>query len=161
MRQQAITGLTPPQVREAMIREVWPSVAAYAGPASLGRALIRSIVAAPLGWLVLLPFYFKKILPFLAQRYTLTNRRVMIRRGLRPRASHEVALSEIDQVNLKTDHNSGFYRAGTLELVSAGRVLMTLPGVPEPESFRQSILNASTAWVPDKSAGPFVPASAS
>jgi hypothetical protein len=165
VRQQAVTGLVPPQQGEARIREVWPSVAATCAPAaSLGRRLMLSRVGAPLGWFLLLPVYFWKILPFLAKRYTLTNRRVMVQKGLRPAPVQEVPLSEIEDVRVVTDDNSAFYRAGTLEVVAkGGRVALTLPGVPEPESFRQAILNACRAWAPTGSTVPkpaFIPASA-
>ncbi|MFO0926857.1 MAG: hypothetical protein U0736_07415 [Gemmataceae bacterium] len=39
------------------------------------------------------------------------------------------------------------------------QVVLTLPGVPEPEGFRLTIINAVKAWVPGKASGPFVPAS--
>jgi hypothetical protein len=159
-RKQAVTGVVSPSVAEGMIREVWPSVAAHPGVASLGRTLTRTIIGAPLAWLLLAPFYFLKILPFLAMRYTLTNRRVMIRRGLRPTPTHEVALTDIDRVEIVPDANSDFYRAGTLEIMSQGKVALRLPGVPEPESFRHAIVNAYKAWVPGKAQGPFVPAKA-
>src|ERR1700732_2430925 len=77
VRHQAITGVVPPQTAEAMIREVWPSVTIYSGVATLGEKLIRSIVLAPLGWILMLPVYFLKVMPFIARRYTLTNRRIM------------------------------------------------------------------------------------
>jgi hypothetical protein len=148
-RSQAVTGVTAPQIAEAMIREAWPSVAAYPAVASLGRLCIRSIVGAPLGWAIMLPFYFLKILPFIATRYTLTNRRLMIRRGLKPQPAHEVALADIDRVNLVKDANSDFYRSATLEVVLAdGKVGLRFPGVPEPEGFRHAIVNARQAWAP-------------
>src|SRR4051794_22584824 len=82
---QAVTGLTPPQLGEAMIREVRPTVVdAQAGASALGEKLIRSIILAPLGWLLMAPLYFKKIMPFISKRYTLTNRRLMIQKGLKP-----------------------------------------------------------------------------
>lgn len=158
LRNQAVTGLVPPQQGEALIREVWPSVAATPAAASLGRALICSIVGAPLGWLLLAPVYFAKLLPFVAKRYTLTNRRVMIQRGLKPKPSREVPLVDIDDVRVQRDANSEFYRAGTLEILAHGKVALTLPGVPEPESFRQAIVAAYKAWVPGKAAAPIVPA---
>src|SRR5262249_50896223 len=147
-----------PQVGESLIREVWPSVAAHPGPAGLGRVLTRSIIGAPLAWLLLAPFYFGKILPFLAKRYTLTNRRLMIRRGLKPQTAQEVPLEKIDDVRLVRDDNSTFYRAGTVEVICNGATALTLPGVPEPESFRHSIIDARNAWVPGKVSGPFIPA---
>jgi hypothetical protein len=157
-RMQAVTGLIPPETREALIREAWPSVAAHPGPAALGRVLMLSIIAAPLGWLLLAPLYFAKILPFVARRYTLTNRRVMIRRGLKPAATHEVPLAAVDEVRVVKNANSEFYRAGTLEIISGGKVALTLPGMPEPESFRHAIINASKAWVAGKASEPIVPA---
>jgi hypothetical protein len=162
-RKQAVTGLTPPQEAEAIIREVFPSVVASPLPgakagARLGRILNRSIIGAPLAWALLIPPYFAKVMPFLAKRYTLTNRRVMIRRGLRPKPSHEIALSEIEDVHILKDADSDFYREGTIEILSGGKPVLTLEGVPEPESFRQAIINACRAWAPGKIKAPFIPA---
>ena len=41
------------------------------------------------------------------------------------------------------------------------QVALSLPGVPDAESFRHAILNARNAWAPEKAKGAFVPASAS
>jgi hypothetical protein len=87
-----------------MVREVWPSVVeAQPGLAALGQKLISSVFLAPLGWLLLAPLFFKKILPFLSKRYTLTNRRLMIQRGLKPQPVQEVALADIDDVRIAAD----------------------------------------------------------
>jgi hypothetical protein len=159
-RKQVITGLVPPQQGEARIREVWPSVTAHPAVARLGQALTRTIILAPLAWLLMAPFYFVKILPGLARRYTLTNQRVMIRRGMKATPTLAVALADIDDVRLRQDGSSAFFRSGDLDIVSQGKVVLTLPGVPEPESLRQSIMQAVKAWVPGKATGPFVPAKA-
>jgi hypothetical protein len=154
-RDQAVTGVTPPQLGEAIIRDVWPSVAAHPGPAGLARACYRSIVLAPVGWLVLAPFYFQKLLAIvpglsgMATRYRLTNRRLMICKGLKPVPEKEVPLERIKDVKLVTDANSEFYVSGTLEVIDdAGQTVLTLPGVAEAESVRQSILQAAAAWGP-------------
>ncbi len=159
---QAIAGLTPPQQAEGMVREVWPSVTAHPTPAMLGQKLISSVALAPLGWLLLAPFYFLKIMPYLSTRYTLTNRRLMIRRGLKPQPVQEVALADIDDVRITTDSHNVFYKSGTLEIVSKDRVVLTLLGVPESDSFRHTILNTVAAYVPGKTKefGPFLAASA-
>lgn len=159
VRQQAVTGLVPPQTSEAVIRLAWPAVTASPPVATLGRTLIRSIIFAPLGWLLLAPFYFKKILPFLAKRYMLTNRRVMIQSGLGSKPAGEVALADIDDIRV-VNEDKVFYRAGDIEIVSKGQVALTLRGVPEPESFRHAIRNACMAWVPGKAASwvKFIPA---
>jgi hypothetical protein len=159
VRTQPVTGLTPPQIAEAWIRVAWPSVAAYPAVATLGRKLILSIAGAPLGWLVMAPFYFRKVLPIIGTRYTLTNRRLMIQQGLTRVPVAEVALSEIEEVRLVKDENSDFFRSATLEVISKGQVRLTLPGVREPDGFRHAILNACLAWVPGRAAAwmTFVP----
>jgi hypothetical protein len=163
LHKQVFAGLVPPQAGEAIVREVWPSIMAAPVPAamtaaSLGRILNRSIVGAPLAWFLLIPVYFSKVLPFLAKRYTLTNRRVMIQRGLRPKPTHEVALADIDDIKVVRNINSDFYRAADLEIIANGKVGLTLHGVPDPETFRRAILNACQAWAPGKVKSPFVPA---
>lgn len=159
IRTLAVTGVVPPQLAEARIRERFPSVARFTAIASLGILLQRTIVLAPLAWLLLAPLYFGKLLPVFMRRYTLTNRRVMIRGGWSGKPLQEVPLDQIDDVVVRTDANSTFYRAGTLEIISHGQVVMRMPGMPEPDSFRVAILNARNAWVPEKAKTlPFVPA---
>jgi hypothetical protein len=173
-RNQVITGVVPPQINEALIREVFPSVARHPAVAGLGKAiselagkLARTVIllpvallVAPVGWVIMAPFYFGKILPFLAKRYTLTNRRLMVRRGLKAKPSDQVALADIDDVQIHNDANSDFFMAGTLKIVSHGAVVMTLKGVPGAEAFRHNILDACKAWVPGRANAPIIPASA-
>jgi hypothetical protein len=159
---QAIAGLMPPQLGEAMIREAWPTIrGVQSGVAALGARLIQTIFLAPLGWMLNGLLLGKKFAPMICQRYTLTNRRLMIRRGWKPAPVQEIALTDIDDVQLVADSYDAFYRSGDLEVTSAGKVVLKLAGVPEPESFRQAIINAVKAWGgPDKLKGPFIPASA-
>lgn len=163
MRKQVVVGVVPPQLGEALIREAFPSLAAFPAVATLGRLLILSIVGAPLGWGLMLPFYFLKVLPGLARRYQLTNRRLMACAGMRAVPKEEVPLADIDEVRVVTDANSKFFVAATLEIVSKGNVRMTLCGVPEAEAFRLAILNACKAWVPEKAKaqGVFIPSKSS
>lgn len=159
---QAVAGLMPPQLAETMIREVWPSVLdVQAGLAGLSAKLMRGVLLAPLGWLVNALLFGRKLAPFVCKRYTLTNRRLMIQRGWRPAPVQEIALTDIDDVRLDAASYDAFYRAGTLEVYSGGKPVMKLVGVPEPESFRQAVVNAVRAWGgSDKLKGPFLPASA-
>src|SRR5437588_3129175 len=134
-RQQAVTGVVPPNVGEAKIREVWPSVASVSFIAGLGQKLSRTILLAPLAWLIMSAVYFGKLLPFAATRYTLTNRRLMIRRGWKGTPSHEIPLANIEDVRVVNDVHSNFFRAGTLEIFEGGKVVLTLAGTPEAEGF--------------------------
>lgn len=158
---QAVAGLMPPQVAEAMIREVWPSVRGISsGIAGLSSSLIRSIFLAPLGWALNALLFGRKLAPFLCQRYTLTNRRLMVRRGWKPAPVQELALTDIDDVRLIADTYDPFYRSGDLQILSGGKEVLKLAAVPEPESFRQAVINAVKSWGgPDKLKGPFIPAS--
>jgi hypothetical protein len=157
-RKQIVTGLVPPELDEALIREVRPSLASW-GIAGLAPKLMKTIILAPFGWLLLgLPF-LGKILG--GRRYTLTNRRLMTRTGLKPAVKQAVPLAEIDEVRLQPDSYQEFYRAGTLEVRSNGSTVLTLPAVPNPEAFRQAILNACKAWAPRKAATPPPPAAES
>ena len=145
-RKLAVTGLVPPQRGEAIIRETWPGVDDVPGIAGLAHTLMRTIVLAPVAWLLLAPCYFKKILPFIAKRYTLTNKRVMIRRGLKPIPAREVALTDIEGVRIQEGTLNSFYRTATLEIIARGLVAMRLRAVKDPETFRRAILNAKVAW---------------
>jgi hypothetical protein len=171
-RKQAIAGLVPPETGEAMIRENWPSVAAHPGIAALGiklsavaSMLARTVILLPIGiviaflaWALMAPVFFGKLLPGMARRYTLTNRRLMIRRGLTAKPSQEIALADIDEVRIVKDSNSEFFRAGNLEVISQGQVKLTLKGVPNPEAFRHAIDNTCKAWVPGRAGTSVIPA---
>lgn len=147
------------QMDEAIIRTVWPSVAAHPGPASLARACYRTIILAPLGWIVLAPIYFQKLLAVapglsgLATRYRLTNRRLMVVKGFKGAPVKEVPLDQIKDVKLVTDSNSEFFVAGTLDVIDTnGQTVMSLLGVPEAESVQHAIMQAVTAWGPVQAA---------
>jgi hypothetical protein len=151
---QAVTGVTTPSA-EALIREIWPSVTASPAAAGLAKRFQQSIILAPLGWLVLAPLFGLRFLACvpglggLAKRYRLTNKRLAICTGFPPTVSQEVALDRIRDVKIINEDDSGFYLAGTMEIIDVtGRTVMTLPGVPEPESVKHSILQAATAWGP-------------
>jgi hypothetical protein len=147
---QAVTGVVPPELGEGLIRQVLPSVTDMPGLATLSEKLMRTIVLAPIAWLLLAIPYFKKVSPVAAKRYTLTNRRLMVRTGWKEKSAQEIPLSEIEDVRLEEGSYSHFYRSGTLEIISKGQPAMRLRGVPEPESFRRAILNARMAWAPKK-----------
>src|SRR4051794_1931900 len=90
---QAITGVVPPELAEARIREAWPTVVGVLpGLGTLGQKLVRSIFLAPLGWAILAPAFALKFAPFICKRYTLTNRRLMIQHGLKPSPREEIRL---------------------------------------------------------------------
>jgi hypothetical protein len=150
--EQAVTGLVPPQLGEAVIRVAWPRLSGsrIPGLARAAQVCIRSVILAPVGWLLLAPLFLKKILPMVGRRYVLTNRRLLIGRFGLKKAVREVALADIEDVLIPEGSHNSFYRTATLEIVSGGHVAMRLRGVPEPEGFKRAILGACKAWVPGR-----------
>jgi hypothetical protein len=158
---QAITGLMPPSLGEARVRVAFPALPGVAAaPAGLAKMLTRTYVLVPLAWLIQAPLFALKFAPFVCKRYTLTNRRLMVRKGWKPVPVQEIALADIEDARLDREAVDPFFVSGTLQVFSKGQVAMTLPGVPEPEGFRQTVLNTIAAWVPGKNVAPFQPASA-
>src|ERR1700731_3978980 len=123
-RESPVTGVIPPLLAEGRIREAWPSVAGSPLIASLGLMLTRTYVLAPLAWLLMSGVFFGKLLPFFMCRYTLTNQRLMIRKGWSGKPAQEIPLARIDDVRLVADANSEFFRAGNLEIISDSTVVM-------------------------------------
>jgi hypothetical protein len=113
-----VTGVIPPQIAEARIREAWPSVAALPMIATIGRILTGTYVLAPLAWLIMSAGYFGKLLPIFMRRYTLTNQRLMVRKGWSGKPGEQVPLEKIDEVRIVRDANSEFFRAGNLEVLT-------------------------------------------
>ncbi len=158
-RKQAVTGVVPPQVGEALIREKWPSVIGgpLGGLARLAQGLSDTIILRPLAWLLLLGPFVLKIAPFVARRYQLTNRRLLIGRFGSTRPVQEIALADIEDVRIEPNSFNTYYRAATLEVISKGQVALRLPGVSDTESFRLAILNACNAWAPVRPKGVMPP----
>jgi hypothetical protein len=101
------------------------------------------------------------VLPFVAVRYRLTDKRIMILRGWKGSISQQVPLAEIDDVQLDPASIDQFFRSADLKIMRGGNAVMTLVAVPDAESFRHAILDARNAWAPGRvKMLPFIPASA-
>jgi hypothetical protein len=154
--QQAISGVVPPASAEATIMTVWPSVASTGlgqtlgrvyrirdgfGPISVGRLVLLATI--PLG----LMLYLTMRLPWAIRRYRLTNRRVMIERGINPRVEQYVDLDRFDAIDVVVSPGQEWYAAGDLVFRRGPIETLRLPGVSRPESFRRVCLEARQAYV--------------
>jgi hypothetical protein len=154
--QQAISGVVPPASAEATIMTVWPSVASTGlgqalgrvyrirdgfGPISVGRLVLLATI--PLG----LMLYLTMRLPWAIRRYRLTNRRVMIERGVNPRVEQYVDLDRFDAIDVVVSPGQEWYAAGDLVFRRGAIETLRLPGVSRPESFRRVCLEARQAYV--------------
>jgi hypothetical protein len=159
VKTQAVAGVTSPQVGEALIRDAWPGVTSNPAAAKTAHKFYQSgplrYVLAPIGWLILSPFLLKRLagalpgLSGLMKRYRLTNRRLMVCKGVKSEPIQEVGLERIKDVRLKTNETGDYFFGGDLEVIGEnGQVLLEMPGVREAESFSHAIRHAAAAWGP-------------
>ncbi len=158
---QAIAGVTPATEREVTLMTVWPSVAAMSlGPFPVGLWLgrlyaIRSgfyiftlgnlfcLLSIPLAILL----YFRRIGPFVATRYRLTNRRIVVERGLSGKEDRSIGLDQFDQIDVEIQPGQEWYDAGDLVFMQNKMERFRLSGVSRPQAFRQTCLKAHRAYV--------------
>lgn len=154
--QQAISGVVPPAVAEATVMTVWPSVAATGlgrslgrlyrirdgvGPISVGRLALLATI--PLG----LMLYLSMRLPWAIRRYRLTNRRIMIERGINPVVEQYADLDRFDAIDVAVSPGQEWYAAGDLVFRRGPIETLRLTGVSRPESFRQTCLKVRQSYV--------------
>jgi hypothetical protein len=154
---QPIAGVYPAELSEATIMTVWPSVAKY----SLGRALgslydIRfpDIYFLRLGNLFALLFvpvslvlFFLRILPGVGTRYRLTNRRIIVERGLQGVEEKFVDLDRFDTIEIDVRPGMAWYDAGDLIFKNGNIETFRLEGVSRPAAFRSTCLKANMGYV--------------
>lgn len=163
--QQAIAGVTPAEVQEATVMTVWPSVAMFGAGRLLGRLYaIRwpDIYIFRLGHLmalamipVSLVLFFLRILPGVGLRYRLTNRRVIVERGIMGTVERgimgteekSVDLDRFDAIDIDVLPGQAWYDAGDLVFRLGNTETFRLEGVSRPEAFRQTILKARMVYV--------------
>ena len=159
---EPIPGVVPAELKEATIMTVWPSVAAH----PLGRALGRGFairwpdiyffrlgnLLALLSIPIVLPLYFLKILPFIGTRYTVTNRRIVVLRGIVGKEEKAVDLDRFDTVEVVVQPGQAWYHAGDLVFKKGTVETFRLDGVSRPEAFRHVCVKAQMAHATVKKA---------
>jgi len=159
---QAISGVSPASVKETTVMTVWPSNAMFWLGRQLGQLYsIRfpDIYIFRLGNLialmsipVALVLFFMRIAPWIGQRYTLTNRRVVVYKGLLIEEERSVALDRFDEIDIVVQPGQGWYDAGDLVFRLGTTETFRLPGVSRPEAFRSQCIKAHMAYVGVKQA---------
>lgn len=135
---------------------VWPSIAAteigralgraYASKAGIGKFFtlgkLIALGAIPLA----LALYFWNARPWGCRRYRLTNRRVIIQKGMRRFDEHWVALDDFDSIDVSVLPGQEWYKAGELTFRSGQVETFRLRGVKNPQSFRHTCLKAQRGY---------------
>ena len=146
---QSIAGVTPAETREVTVMTVFPTLAATA-PGRLMGQLCR--VQAGFGFfnlgklfaLLLIPFaiglFAFSLMPGVIRRYRLTNRRVVVQKGLRAVDERWVDFDRFDTIDVEILPGQAWYPAGELIFRRSAIETFRLSGVSRPETFRRTCL---------------------
>jgi len=152
---QAIAGVAPSELDEVTSMVVWPSIAATpigrlvgrlaSVPYGVGRFFTLGKLLALASIPLALVAFAWKLMPFVARRYRLTNRRVIIQKGLSAADGPSIDLDEFDAIQIEVLPGQKWLRAGELVFRQGEEDVFRLSGVGSPKSFRQTCLKARTA----------------
>jgi hypothetical protein len=150
-----IAGVVPSEFRETTVMTVWPSVAMY----PLGKALgtlyairwpdvyffrLGNLIAL-LSIPIALVLFFMRIAPGIGTRYRLTNRRIIVERGLTGVQDKAVDLDRFDSIAVDVKPGQAWYDAGDL-VFNLGKVeTFRLEGVSRPAAFRETCFKSHLA----------------
>lgn len=154
---QAITGVSPPELAEVGIATAWPSIAITKLGRGMGKVFENNTVVGPLHLTIgriavllsiplALKLYFFNLLPFRCRRYRLTNRRVIIQKGLSAADERWTSLDDFDEIQIIVQPGQAWYRCGDLVFVKGKVESLRLLAVPHPESFRATCLKAQRSY---------------
>lgn len=157
---QPVAGVAPSQLSEVTAMTVWPSIAAIGPGRWLGRVCM---IQAGRGFLpfnltlgkllafalipVALVLFAGGIAPGVALRYRLTNRRLLVEKGLRPAEVRSVSLDRFNNIEIEVLPGQEWYPAGDLIFRLDQIETFRLQGVPRPETFRHTCLKAQQSFV--------------
>jgi hypothetical protein len=153
---QAISGVSPPELGETTVMTVWPSIAATGLGRLIGRLCgnktgfgfftlgkLFALACIPLA----LPIFFYMLLPGVSRRYRLTNRRLIVHRWLTDSVDKAISLDDFDTIEVVVRPGQEWYPAGDLIFRKGPVEVFQLSGVPRPDVFRQNCLKTRTAFV--------------
>jgi len=155
--QQAIAGVTPSEVAEVTCKVVWPTIGATCAGRWVGRlAAVRLGIGEffTLGKLlalatipVSLTVFFWQLMPYFCRRYALTNRRIIIRKGLSAVDAQWIGLDEFDAIEIEVLPGQAWLHSGDLIFRRGNLEVLRLASVARPEVVRQVFLTAQNAHV--------------
>ena len=135
---------------------VWPSIAIYPLGRKLGQWFaitwpdififrlgnLFALLSIPLATIL----YFCRVAPRIGIRYRLTNRRILVERGLTTVMERELALADFDEIAIEVQEGQAWYHAGDLVFKKQGQPVFRLDGVSRPDTFQQICQNSRIAW---------------
>lgn len=150
-----IAGVVPAALRETTVMTVWPSVAKFGLARMLGWLFamrwpdiyflrignLFALLSIPIA----LVLYFARVAPGIGTRYRLTNRRLIVERGLQGVEEKSVDLDRFDTILIDVLPGQEWYNAGDLVFRQGNVETFRLEGVSRPEAFRETCLKSHVA----------------
>ena len=158
---QAIAGVVARDMAEVDVMTIWPSIAAYPSGRFLGRLYANrvGIYIFRLGNLIALAsiphalfLYFYRILPWVGSRYTLTNRRVIVQRGLQAVEDKSTELDRFNRIEIAVQPGQSWFKAGDLLFYQGETETFRLEGVSRPKVFREICMKSNASYLGVKAA---------
>jgi hypothetical protein len=152
-----ITGVTPSELAEVTCKVVWPTIGATRLGRFVGRAAavrlglgefftlgkLLAVATIPIS----LAVFAWQLMPRVCRRYALSNRRIIIRKGLMPVDERWIGLDEFDRVDVEILPGQQWLHAGDLVFKHAGNEVLRLAGVPRPEVVQRLCQTAQSALI--------------
>jgi hypothetical protein len=145
----------PSDLAEVTCKVVWPTIGATAAGRLVGRladvrfGVGRFFTLGKLLALATIPIslavFAWQLMPYVCRRYAVTNRRIIIRKGLRPVDERWIDLDEFDAIDVEVLPGQQWLHAGDLVFRHGGQEVLRLAGVSRPEIFRQVCQTARDA----------------
>jgi hypothetical protein len=145
----------PSELAEVTCRVVWPTIGATRAGRFVGRAgavrlgfgdfftlgKLLALATIPIALVV----FAWQLMPRVCRRYALSNRRIIIRKGLLPVDERWIGLDEFDSVDVEILPGQEWLHAGDLVFKHAGNEVLRLAGVSRPDVFQDVCRTAQAA----------------
>jgi hypothetical protein len=152
-----IAGVVAPDLAEVTCKVVWPTI----GATRLGRVVgqagavrvgfgefftLGKLLALAMIPLALVVFAWQ-LMPYVCRRYVLSNRRIIIRRGLMPIDEQWLELDEFETVDVEVLPGQEWLHTGDVVFRRSGKEVLRLSGVPRPVMFQRLCQTSKTAAI--------------
>lgn len=160
---QAIAGLSLSSQHESTAIVVWPSVSATDTGQALGKLYEKKdgtgiftlgnlfvLLSIPIA----IPLYLWNFLPVVGTRYRITNRRILIERGIQGTTEKEIGLDQFDRIEIQQKPGQVWFRSADMifwqtaksDGIEGETEVLRLPGVPYPEVFQAACKKAAMTF---------------
>ncbi len=109
---------------------------------TLGKLLAVATIPISLG------VFAWQLLPGLMRRYCLTNRRILVQKGLTRVEEGSIGLDEFDTVEIRVLPGQEWLHTGEMVFLRDGLEVFRLAGVPRPQIFREVCLKQRMSLLP-------------